>query len=458
MPSETVAADGSTVIKVYYTRKVYTINYEFAGGTAVGTYETTFKYGQSIKLPTPTKANATFVGWYTQPDGNGSKVTNTANIDKILGGLTGNVLDLYARWYTGTVVTATFEVEHYKENLDGTYPVVATEIDDEEEISVGETLEVAEYAKAYEGFTLDDVKSVDITVNAVGHYILEIYYKRNVYTLNYNYSNADTEGVASATFKYGQTITLPEEGTYSKEGFIPTGWYKSDAYNETDLVDEATRIEEVVDIANGATDATIFIKWDQFFTVTFKELGVLRHTSKVYPDVSSTVPQADIDTAYNGLVNPYIVGYRKDATVSPVYAADPYEHKLYGDWYYYEDGEYILFNDKTVINKDLTVRYMFRKAGLELNVDKLSQIIDPTFEVPFESDTRIIDTAKDATFLFEEKLLTAFDSLGLGDKFDKVNDKIVELLASKGFEVTPGRIFSDDGEILYQHVKFNAFE
>ena len=445
-----------TVLKVYYNRKVYTINYDFAGGTAVGSYETTFKYGQSIPLANAEKPGMSLLAWTTKPNGGGTQVRNTANIDSILRNLTGNELKLYAFWIDSQLPTATFEVEHYKENLDGTYPASATETDDEDEITVGSMLEVADYAKTYEGFTVDTSMSFDVDVDAVDHYVLKIYYKRNVYTLNYNYCDADTTGVASNTFKYGQTITLPEDGTYTKEGFIPTGWYKTDAYNEDDLVDESVYIQELLD-PDSDTEATIYVKWDQFFTVTFKELGILRHTSKVYPGEANTVPQTDIDTAYNGLVNPYLVGYYKDATVSSVYADDPYEHRLYGNWYYYEDGEYILFTDETVVDRDMTVRYMFRKAGLELNIDKLSQIIDPTFEVPFENDTTVVESVKDATFLFEEKILTALNALGLGDKFDVVNDKIVELLAAKGFKVTPGRLIADDGEILYQHVEFNAF-
>jgi len=454
-----------TVLKVYYDRNVYTIEYHLDGGAFVGgPYKTDFRYKQSIVIADAEKASTTtedyyFGGWYTDVDGGGIEIIDTVNIDLVLQNYVGadNVLHLYAWWDTTPVAKARYKVEHYQENLDGTYPSTATETEPESTCTIGTVLKVSEFAKDYDGFKPDSSVNADVTVNAVGSYTLKIYYKRNVYTLKYDYSEADTEGVASNTFKYGQQITLPAENTYSKDGFIATGWYKTDAFNDSDLVDESVMIEELVADVNTSTEATIYLKWDQFFTVTFIELGNLRHSSKVYPEVRNTVPQTEIDTAYDALNNPYIVGYRKDATVSPVYAANPYEHQLFGNWYYYENGEYILFTDKTVINKDIVVRYMFRNAGLELNIPKLSQIIDPIFKLPFENDTRAIDTLKDATFLFEEKLLTAFSQLDADGKFNKANDKIVDLLAGKGFVVTPGRIFADDGEILKQHIKFNGF-
>ncbi len=459
MPSEKVAADGSTVIKVYYTRKTYTINYNFDGGTAVGAYETTFKYGQSIPLAKAEKeeddVEYQLIGWRANSE-TGPVVTNTSNIDHILRTLTDDVLNLYAWWVPVTASTSKYVVEHYKEELDGTYPEAATETTEVQSIQIPATLKVSELKKPYEGFTVDEAKSKDLPITEEGFFTLKIYYTRNEYTLNYDYCDADVSGVASNKFKYGQTITLPEEGTYSKEGFIPTGWYKTDVYIPSSLVDESTKIEEIVNIST-SDEATIYVKWDQFFTVIFNERGNLRHTSKVYPKVSDTVPQADIDYAYGELINPYVLGYRKDASVSSIYAENPYEHKLYGNWYYYEDGKYILFTDETVVNKDLTVRYMFRKAGLELNIEKISQIIEPIFEVTFEEDTRILDTLKDAAFLFEEKLLAAYGALDAGEKFNKVNDKLVDLLTDKGIAVVPGRIFADDGEILKQHVAFNAF-
>ena len=407
-------------------------------------------------MPEAEKDGFDFIAWVTEP-GSYNMIIGTADIeDSVLASLTDNVVTLYAWWEEDSTPNATFEVEHYKEKLNGTGYDLA-ETDTERDVAIGTILKAVDYAKTYEGFTLDTERSVNVKVENDGHFVLEIYYNRNVYTLNYDYCDADTTGIASATFKYGKTITLPEEGTYEKAGFIATGWYKTEEYKDEDLLDEAIKIEEIVDIAGGKTEATIYVKWDNFFTVTFQELGMIKHTSKVYPEVSNTVPQADIDTAYANLVNPYIVGYRKDATVSPIYAATPFEHRLNGNWYYENDGKYILFTNETVVDRDLIVRYMFRKAGLELNLPKLSQIIEPTFEVPFEEDTRAFDTVKDATFLFEEKLLTAFGALDADQKFNKVNDKLVSLLDSKGLKVTPGRVFADDGEILKQHIQFNGF-
>ena len=63
----TVAADGSSVIKLYYTRKEYHITYELNGGTNAVGNPTTYKYKDNITLLEPTKAGYRFTGWYTSP-------------------------------------------------------------------------------------------------------------------------------------------------------------------------------------------------------------------------------------------------------------------------------------------------------------------------------------------------------------------------------------------------------
>lgn len=63
----TVAADGSSVIKLYYTRKEYNITYELNGGTNAPGNPATYKYKDSITLQEPEKAGYKFTGWYTSP-------------------------------------------------------------------------------------------------------------------------------------------------------------------------------------------------------------------------------------------------------------------------------------------------------------------------------------------------------------------------------------------------------
>ncbi|MCR4647790.1 MAG: DUF4214 domain-containing protein [Lachnospiraceae bacterium] len=59
-----IKADGTLVVKYYYTRNSYKLTWDFAGGKASGTYtKGTVKYGAKIKAPVPVKEGYEFTGW-----------------------------------------------------------------------------------------------------------------------------------------------------------------------------------------------------------------------------------------------------------------------------------------------------------------------------------------------------------------------------------------------------------
>lgn len=59
----TVLPDGSLVVNYYYTRNSYTITFVTNGGSAVSSQ--TYKYGESLNLPTTSRKGVTFGGWFT---------------------------------------------------------------------------------------------------------------------------------------------------------------------------------------------------------------------------------------------------------------------------------------------------------------------------------------------------------------------------------------------------------
>ena len=58
----TIAADGSTVVKVYYKRNTVTVTFDPHGGT-IGSNTSTGKYGATLTVPTPNWAGHIFSGW-----------------------------------------------------------------------------------------------------------------------------------------------------------------------------------------------------------------------------------------------------------------------------------------------------------------------------------------------------------------------------------------------------------
>lgn len=95
----TIAEDGSTVVKIYYTRNSYTVTYDLQGGTIESDSVQTFKYMEwaAFNRHTPTKAGYTFVGYmaFWWLDGEDELLTTTApeSIDELV---TDNY---YAAWF-----------------------------------------------------------------------------------------------------------------------------------------------------------------------------------------------------------------------------------------------------------------------------------------------------------------------------------------------------------------------
>lgn len=61
-----IAGDGSTVVKIYYTRNNYAVTFNYYSGTELKTETATYKYGATVTAPTDTDTNRTgytFKGW-----------------------------------------------------------------------------------------------------------------------------------------------------------------------------------------------------------------------------------------------------------------------------------------------------------------------------------------------------------------------------------------------------------
>lgn len=91
--SGTVTADGNLVLRLYYTRGTYTVTFNVGENATVSPSSINATYGSTYgDLPVPTKTGHTFNGWYTQQNGEGTKVESTT-IANIIGDQT-----LYAKW------------------------------------------------------------------------------------------------------------------------------------------------------------------------------------------------------------------------------------------------------------------------------------------------------------------------------------------------------------------------
>jgi uncharacterized repeat protein (TIGR02543 family) len=195
-----IAADGSTVIKIYYDRASYTVTYTY--GNKVGeAVEHTVRYGATLpEAPVFSVLGYTFAGW----DNELASLMPASN------------LTYNATWEANT--DTKFTVEHYYQNAnDDGYTLVESET---KHGTTASSVNGADYKKELDEAIYE--KADVATIAADGSTVIKVYYKRTTYTLtfSYDYVSQDEEVY---TLRYG--ATLPTAPVFSAPGYIFNGWY-----------------------------------------------------------------------------------------------------------------------------------------------------------------------------------------------------------------------------------------
>ncbi|MFV0393212.1 MAG: beta strand repeat-containing protein [Coprobacillaceae bacterium] len=208
IPSGTIAGDGSLVLKLYYARTTHTVTYEPGTyGTFTNQVYSGVKYGSDTPAFSGTPsghAGYIFDGW-------SPTVAST---------VTGNATYV-AQWRVAT--DTAYTVEHYQEQLDGSYIVYETE----NLTGTTDTLATA-IAKSYTGFTLND-SHVDAvpsgTIAGDGSLVLKLYYVRTTHTVTYEpgTQGAFTNQVYSGV-KYGLDTPAFNGTPIGNAGYVFNGW------------------------------------------------------------------------------------------------------------------------------------------------------------------------------------------------------------------------------------------
>ena len=237
---KTIAADGSTVINIYYDRNEYTVSYDYGHapeGASKLPDAVKYKFGAEVTVaPDATATGYTFSGWDTEDATvNDGKFEMPANDVKLNGS------------FSAATDTA-YTVKHYQQNLaDNEYTLVAA---DTETLTgtTGEDTKAA--AKPYPGFTAKDFEQK--TIAADGSTVINIYYDRNEYTVTF-VSNGGTE-VKPQTVTYDNTADNPPAPT--KGGYTFAGWY-TDNEKFTTKYDFATPV---------TGNITLYAMWTRNYT------------------------------------------------------------------------------------------------------------------------------------------------------------------------------------------------
>lgn len=205
---EEAAIDGSgkTVIKLSYGRKKHTLTFDPNYDGAEPIVKDVFYEADVIVPQNLIRTGYTFAGWQTVP------ATS----------MPANSLTYKAVWTPNT--DTAYKVEHYKEQLDGSYV-----LSDTDNLKGTTASDVTPATKTYTGFTAPAKQTV--SVKADGSLVVKYQYTRNSYTISFDAAGGSVNPL-SITAKYGEPITLPIP---ERDGYGFKSWY----YGE-ELFTEAT--------------------------------------------------------------------------------------------------------------------------------------------------------------------------------------------------------------------------
>lgn len=218
----TIAADGSTVLNLYYEREYYLITFDMQGGYGVDPIYA--KYGSTVTVTqTPTKTGYTFIGWDLDGDGEEDEIVSTMPAENLT----------YTALYTANS-DCSFTIAYWLEDPDGegartygenTYNYWGAET--VENVTAGSVIDVSsyydipteeewtyyQYATYY---TTDCVTTGDdvTTVGGAGNTTVNLYYTRSEYTLRFFYAK-ETNGsyyvVGGSTYGFGTSGTSDDD-------------------------------------------------------------------------------------------------------------------------------------------------------------------------------------------------------------------------------------------------------
>lgn len=273
----TIAADGSTIVELYYDRTPFTVTWNANGGAFEdpGAGTASVVYGARLTAPTPSNANGDlkFDGWYTDSGCTERMPENMTMPD--------SDLTLYARWVDDKLAEGEYRISYAGlEGVDGypgsSYPTVYTAG------SAAITLPTpSRDGYTFTGWTgtglTEKTMTVTIPTGSTGARSYIANWTENSHTITYYVvdNNEPTKLTGLTPNSYteaeaaeGITLAIPGDikgDNYGKEGYVIDGWYNEPDFSGTPV----TAIPEGTNI-----DLTYYGKWVKApLTVQYEVLG-----------------------------------------------------------------------------------------------------------------------------------------------------------------------------------------
>ena len=234
----TIAADGSTVVEVYYDRNYYLMNFDLDGGYGVEPIYA--RFGAPINVGKPTKPGYTFEGWDKTIPATMPAEENTS---------------YKAIWKIGT---SGFTVLFWYENAnDDGYSVAGTYTP--ADVPPGTEKKSEDYKnQSFTGrddkhFTYNAAKAETVTVKGDGSTVLNVYYTRNTYTLTFKGVGVKVLSCGKVEHKHsdscckygGTSWSHWDHNRYCCKLGLPTHTHSNSCYRNSDLTITAKYQEDI---------------------------------------------------------------------------------------------------------------------------------------------------------------------------------------------------------------------
>lgn len=318
--SGTIAADGTTVLRVYYARDTYTLTFKNAGEDD---FVSTRRWGERITAPALTVTKPGYaLSWSpalpeTMPQSDST----------------------YTAVWTAKGDIA-YKVEHYQQNADDD----GYTLHDTDPLTGATDAEVTAAARNYDHFVLNESAAGTVSsgvIAADGSLVLRLYYDRETLRVTFDAGEGGTlTDEAEKTFRYGQTfsVTAPTRPDYH---FI--GWYLP----EGGQFNAQTVTESMALTARWGAQPVDFTVEHYYMDTT----GNLPTRAS-----ESNASRAEVDSAVE-------LGTLKKSGLSEAFTC--VKAKVSGVYGLADDTE-ISLNDTVRVTKDMTVKLYYDRAQYAL--------------------------------------------------------------------------------------------
>ena len=278
----TIAADGSTVVSIYYKRDTYTIYY-YRGNYGTGTNTSATKlYGVDLTLPSTamfTRSGYVQTGWSTSAAG-------TTKAYDLGGAYTANSgTTLYPYW------TAVYTITWNATTNGGTCSTTTSTVTAGD--AVGTLPSATKDCYTLKGWYTTATGNTQVTATTVptGSVTYYAQFIQDTYTINYDKGSYGTGTNTSATKNCGENLTLPG-AIFTRSGYVQTGWSTSAA--------GTTKAYDLGGTYTANSGTTLYPYWTAVYTITWNATtngGTCSTTTSTVTagDAIGTLPSATKD-------------------------------------------------------------------------------------------------------------------------------------------------------------------